>query len=127
MPTIPVVAKGNELSVEVAATATAKDLFTIIGSKGGLDPQKMVLLHGATELRLPSYEEGKLAIFEGDAREVVEASRSVASLSIDGSKPILCGQLDEEWLEEVKWGAFGHSIYEADYRMHRELIVFNGE
>mmetsp|Transcript_60603 Transcript_60603/g.112432 ORF Transcript_60603/g.112432 Transcript_60603/m.112432 type:complete len:128 (-) Transcript_60603:113-496(-) len=127
MPSIPVVSKGNQLSVDLDANAPIRDLFGAISRKGGFEPSKIVLLHGAVELRLPSYEEGKLAIFEGETRELVEATRSLASLSIDGSKPILCGELDEEWLEEVKWGAFGHAIYEADFKMHRELIVFNGE
>ena len=60
-------------------------------------------------------------------------------------KSELLGQ--DEWLEEVKWGAFGHTLYEAswvcsqelclelqagsnrqaDYLNHREFVIFNGK
>merc|ERR1712187_467917 len=91
----------------------------------GVETGKMVILSSKNqEFRMPPYEQGKLAVFDGNTRTVGD-DKGLAELSIDGKEPLVCGELQDEWLEDCKWGAFGHTIYEADYLKHREYIIFN--
>mmetsp|Transcript_48442 Transcript_48442/g.138463 ORF Transcript_48442/g.138463 Transcript_48442/m.138463 type:complete len:128 (-) Transcript_48442:52-435(-) len=116
----------NKRSVEMDLPGTAKfgELMKTVNIEEGIPVDKQVILHKYKELRMPPYEQGKLAIYDGHERTVTE-DKSLADLKIDGSEPLVCGELQDEWLEEQKWGAFGHTIYEADYLHHREYIIFN--
>lgn len=96
-----------------------------LSTEHGIEIPKQVLLYKCKEFRMPAYEQGKLVIYDGQQRMVTE-DQKLADL-IDGAEPLVCGELQDEWLEEAKWGAFGQTLYEADYMNHREFIIFNGK
>eukprot|EP00425_Heterocapsa_triquetra_P040208 CAMPEP_0195067436 /NCGR_PEP_ID=MMETSP0448-20130528/12496_1 /TAXON_ID=66468 /ORGANISM="Heterocapsa triquestra, Strain CCMP 448" /LENGTH=124 /DNA_ID=CAMNT_0040098851 /DNA_START=51 /DNA_END=422 /DNA_ORIENTATION=- len=124
MPVLEAVVDGRTLPVDLPAGAKVKDLMTVIAEKGDIEIGKQVLLYKCLELRMPPYEKGMLVVYDGDERTVSE-DRALAELNIDSSDQLVCGELVEEWLEDVKWGAFGQTLYEADYENHREYVIFN--
>ncbi|CAK9058309.1 Hypothetical protein SCF082_LOCUS31117 [Durusdinium trenchii] len=88
------------------------DLMKKLSTEQGIEIAKQVLLYKCKEFRMPAYEKGKLVIYDGQQRVVTEDQR-LTDLKIDGAEPLVCGELQDEWLEEVKWGAFGQTLYEA--------------
>eukprot|EP00404_Azadinium_spinosum_P018727 CAMPEP_0180494690 /NCGR_PEP_ID=MMETSP1036_2-20121128/41371_1 /TAXON_ID=632150 /ORGANISM="Azadinium spinosum, Strain 3D9" /LENGTH=129 /DNA_ID=CAMNT_0022503143 /DNA_START=63 /DNA_END=452 /DNA_ORIENTATION=- len=126
MPTIEVVVNKNNVPVDLNDNGTMGDLMKAINISEGIEMDKQVILCGMKEFRMPKYEDGKIAVFDGAERTVCD-DKKISEFNIDGSEPVVCGALQEEWLEEIKWGAFGHSLYEADYLRHREYIVFNAQ
>mmetsp|Transcript_35685 Transcript_35685/g.63095 ORF Transcript_35685/g.63095 Transcript_35685/m.63095 type:complete len:128 (-) Transcript_35685:77-460(-) len=126
MPKIEVVVNKKVASVEVPASGTVKDLMTAINVEEGILVEKQVLLTETKELRMPSYEAGKVVVFDGEERSVVD-DKSLQDFNIDGKAPVVCGELQDEFCETVSWGAFNYTMFEADYSSHREFVVFNAE
>uniref|UniRef100_A0A7S1LSZ8 Ubiquitin-like domain-containing protein n=1 Tax=Alexandrium catenella TaxID=2925 RepID=A0A7S1LSZ8_ALECA len=123
---VEVVANKKTLSMDLAGSAKFGELMKALNIEEGIDVAKQVFLYDHKQIRMPSYEGGKLVVYDGKTREVTE-DKTLADLKIDGSEPLVCGELQDEWLEDMKWGAFSHTIYEADYLKHREFIVFNAQ
>ncbi|CAE7434826.1 unnamed protein product [Symbiodinium necroappetens] len=117
MVTVEVVVKKTTASLSLGGNATFGDLMKRLFTDHGIDVSKQVILYQCKEFRMPPYEQGKLVIYDGEQREVTE-DRTLAELKIDGSEALVCGELQDEWLEEVKWGAFGHTLYEALSALH---------
>eukprot|EP00437_Effrenium_voratum_P017149 CAMPEP_0181454320 /NCGR_PEP_ID=MMETSP1110-20121109/30177_1 /TAXON_ID=174948 /ORGANISM="Symbiodinium sp., Strain CCMP421" /LENGTH=113 /DNA_ID=CAMNT_0023578661 /DNA_START=81 /DNA_END=422 /DNA_ORIENTATION=+ len=111
--------------LEMGDDAKLGDLMQRLSTDQGIEVSKQVLLYQCKEFRMPAYEQGKLAIYDGQQRTLSE-DQKLADLKIDGAEPLVCGELQDEWLEEAKWGAFGQTLYEADYLNHREFVIFNG-
>ncbi|CAE8629643.1 unnamed protein product [Polarella glacialis] len=125
MPRIEVVINKKNLILELPAETKLGDVMDVLSREEGIDVSKQVLLFGCQEFRKPPFEEGKIVMYDGEERLVFE-DKLLSELNMDGSEPLVCGELQDEWLEEVKWGAFGHTVYEADYLNHREFVIFNG-
>eukprot|EP00406_Dinophysis_acuminata_P005472 CAMPEP_0179226492 /NCGR_PEP_ID=MMETSP0797-20121207/8840_1 /TAXON_ID=47934 /ORGANISM="Dinophysis acuminata, Strain DAEP01" /LENGTH=130 /DNA_ID=CAMNT_0020933519 /DNA_START=57 /DNA_END=449 /DNA_ORIENTATION=+ len=126
MPKVEVVVNKKNISVDLKGDGKMSDLMKGISVQEGIDVAKQVILYDSKEFRMPEYENGQLAIYDGKER-TVHPDKTLTDLNIDGSEPLVCGELQDEWLEDAKWGAFGHTIYEADYLNHREYIVFNAQ
>eukprot|EP00434_Breviolum_minutum_P017328 symbB.v1.2.015295.t2/scaffold1134.1/size135964/7 len=120
MPTIEVIIKKDTASMSLDGDAKLGDVMKKLSVEHGIEVPKQVLLYKCKEFRMPAYEQGKLIIYDGEQRTVTE-DQTLVDLKIDGAEPLVCGELQEEWLEEVKWGAFGQTLYEADYMNHREF------
>mmetsp|Transcript_89821 Transcript_89821/g.284331 ORF Transcript_89821/g.284331 Transcript_89821/m.284331 type:complete len:129 (-) Transcript_89821:128-514(-) len=123
---VEVVVNKKTVSMDVAASAKFGELMKALNIEEGIDAAKQVFLYGHKQIRMPSYESGQLVVYDGAERAVTE-DRTLSDLKIDGSEPLVCGELQDEWLEDMKWGAFGHTIYEADCLKHREYVVFNAQ
>mmetsp|Transcript_31404 Transcript_31404/g.50391 ORF Transcript_31404/g.50391 Transcript_31404/m.50391 type:complete len:128 (-) Transcript_31404:14-397(-) len=124
MPTIQVVVKKKTVDVDLPGQATFGDLMKAISTEEGVKVGAQVILYGEKEFRMPAYEDGKLTVFDGEERVVCD-DKKLVDYQIDGTAPVVCGELQDEWLEEVNWGAFGYQMFAADYMNHREVIVFN--
>merc|ERR1712190_108455 len=122
---LEVVINKKTISLDLADSATFSDLMQKLQLEQGIDIAKQVLLHDCKEFRMPSYEDGKLVVYDGQESVVVE-DKPLLDFEINESEPLVCGELQSEWLESVGWGVFGHTVFEADYLNHREYIVFNG-
>lgn len=123
---VEVIVKKDTASLSLDNDAKLGDLMKKLSTEHGIEIPKQVLLYKCKEFRMPAYEQGKLVIYDGQQRMVTE-DQKLADLKIDGAEPLVCGELQDEWLEEAKWGAFGQTLYEADYMNHREFIIFNGK
>mmetsp|Transcript_97817 Transcript_97817/g.174238 ORF Transcript_97817/g.174238 Transcript_97817/m.174238 type:complete len:129 (-) Transcript_97817:83-469(-) len=126
MPRVEVIVNKKSVFFEMADEDKFGELMRRLSTEEGIDVERQVILYDLKEFRMPQYEQGKLVIYDGEQRSVNEDQR-LEELKIDGSEPLVCGELQDEWLEEVKWGAFGHTLYEADYLNHREFVIFNGK
>merc|ERR1719215_2538749 len=123
---LEVVVNSKTLTLELAASATFGDLMTDLQSQEGIDIAKQVLLYDCKEFRKPEYEDGKLVVYDGQ-ESCVSEDRLIREFIVDESEQFVCGELQDEWLEKVTWGAFGHTVYEADYLKHRVSVIFNGQ
>mmetsp|Transcript_71613 Transcript_71613/g.165609 ORF Transcript_71613/g.165609 Transcript_71613/m.165609 type:complete len:129 (-) Transcript_71613:96-482(-) len=121
-----VVVSKKTVSMDMSESAKFSEVMKALTSREGIQADKQVFLYGFKEIRMPPYENGQLVIYDGTDR-VVSPDKTLKELQIDGSEPLVCGELQDEWLEDVKWGAFSHTIYEADYLNHREYIIFNAQ
>merc|ERR1712129_231197 len=109
-----------------SSDAKFEDLMKAIKEEEGIKVAQQVLLSETKEFRMPAGEPAKLVVFDGEQRIVCDDAK-LEDYGIDGSQPLVCGELQDEWLENVQWGAFGHTVSQADHLNHRELIIFNAD
>merc|ERR1712183_824429 len=111
MPSLEVVVNRKSVQIDVDKQDKVGDLMKKIHKAEGIEAGKQVILYRCQEFRMPSYENGKLVVYDGEERTVRDDA-ACGDFNMDGSEALARGELQDGWLEEVKWGAFGHTLYE---------------